>query len=149
MASTRSGRFRKGQTYCKLKLVDHSSLIENAKNDFSKNLLILSVHLKHRCDSTYAVAIRNLVLNLKKKNLVTIFYNLRKPIHRGLMSTMGEDEFYYCVMESQVYDLINKFAKQPELRDRSSSTSSEGDHSDEIDYVHPERNWLSQSTQEF
>lgn len=101
-----------------------------------------------RCDSTYAVAIRNLVLNLKKKNLLTVFYNLRKPIHRGLLSTLGDD-FYYCVLESQVYELITKMARQPELRDGRDDSSSEGDHSDEIDYVHPERNWLSQSTSEF
>ena len=94
-----------------------------------------------RCDSTYAVAVRNLVLNLKKKGIITIFFNLRKPTHRGLLSTLGEDEFYYCVLESQVYELINNYSRQSDLRDRSSSTSSEADHSDQIDYIRPEKHW--------
>jgi len=102
-----------------------------------------------RCDSTYAVAIKNLVLNLKKKNLMTIFFNLRKPTHRALLSTLGEEEFYYCVLESQVYELIKKFANESDSRDRSSSTSSETDHSDEMDYIRPEKHWISQSTEAF
>lgn len=148
----------------------------NSNNQSDLVAVVIDGEHMFRCDSTYAVAIKNLVLNLKKKNLMTIFFNLRKPTHRGLMSTLGnflelffkffrdyssidrqfhffkitgEEEFYYCVLESQVYELINKFANQSESRDRSSSTSSETDHSDELDYCRPEKHWISQSTEAF
>jgi len=125
-----------------------SNTIANPKITPNNEIVAVVIDGEHsfRCDSTFAIAMRNLVLNLKKKNLITIFFNLRKPIHRGLSSTLGEDDlFYYCVLESEVYELINKFANAQDLTDRSSSASSETDNSDQIS----ERHWLSQSTREF
>ena len=63
----------------------------NNNNSTSSELVAVVIDGEHmfRCDSTYAVAVKNLVLNLKKKNLITIFFNLRKSTHRGLLSTLG------------------------------------------------------------